>query len=77
MMQGLEAKFRQNDELSKTLKETEQMMLIEANPFDNYWDVGISLFDSSLWDENKRKGRNMLGKLLMKFCETLRVDASV
>ena len=71
MIQGLEVKFRQNDELSKALKETEQMMLIDANPFDYYWGIGISLFDNSLWDENKWKGQNMLGKLLMKLRESL------
>ena len=53
------------------------MMLIKPNPFDNYWGIGISLFDNSLWDENKSKGQNMLSKLLMKLHETLWVDASV
>ena len=71
MLQGLQAKFGQSGDLSKMLKETGQLMLLEANPFDRFWGIGTSLFDISVWSENKWNGKNELGKLLMKVRETL------
>ena len=53
------------------LKETGQLVLLEANPFDRFWGIGTSLFDTSVWSETKWNGQNMLGKLLMKVCESL------
>ena len=34
MLQGLQAKFGQSDDLSKMLNESGQLVLVEANPFD-------------------------------------------
>ena len=53
------------------MKETGKLVLLEANPFDKFWGIGTSLFDTSVWSENKWNGKNMLGKLLMKVRESL------
>ena len=69
MRQGLQAKFTQNDSLRSFLKNTGNMLLIEANPFDRFWGAGIGLNDSDIWTESRWKGENKLGKLLMELRE--------
>jgi ribA/ribD-fused uncharacterized protein len=55
MYLALTAKFTQNENLKKLLKDTGDAEIIEASPRDDYWG----------WGKNK-DGQNMLGKLLMK-----------
>ena len=38
--------------------------LVEANPHDQYWGVGLDLHDSKIWDPMSWAGKNTLGKLL-------------
>ena len=72
MRQGLQAKFTQNYSLRSFLKSKNMgnMLLIEANPFDRFWGVGIGLNDSDIWIESRWKGENRLGKLLMELRES-------
>ena len=72
MKDALRAKFDQNEELKLFLKQTEETVLAEANPHDNYWGIGLSLEDKDTWDPDMWKGRNELGKLLMEVRNTLK-----
>ena len=71
MEAALMAKFQQNDDLGTFLKNTGNKLLVEANPTDQYWGVGLSLDDGSLWDQTKWKGKNKLGTLLMEIRDKL------
>lgn len=55
MRKVLAAKFRQDEDLRKTLCGTGNAQLVEASPTDAYWGYGAD-----------GKGENMLGKLLME-----------
>lgn len=57
MLKGLIAKFSQNQELKERLLATEDWSIHEASPTDMIWGI---------------KGRDMLGKLIMKVREELR-----
>ena len=71
MCTALTAKFTQNEKLKGFLKATEKKTLIEANAFDKFWGVGLSLGDKNLWDPSKWKGANNLGKLLENVREAI------
>ena len=71
MESAITAKFQQNQDLRLFLKQTGDTKLAEANPYDEYWGVGISLHNEDIWDTSKWKGRNVLGKLLEKLRSTL------
>ena len=59
MLQGLRAKFNQNKRLREKLIATENAILHEDSPTDMFWGV---------------KGKDMLGKLLMKVRKELNED---
>ena len=71
MQVAVSAKFEQNRELAEFLKGTGSSTLVEANPYDNYWAVGLSLTDVDLWDSSKWKGANKLGKILQDLRESM------
>ena len=62
MKRCIAAKFDQNAELCKKLKETNNTQLIEAT-VDPYWGAGARLYSPELMN-GEWKGKNMLGKLL-------------
>ena len=64
MKSGLEAKFHQNQELMKFLKDTGNTKLVEANPHDQYWGAGLAIHDNKIWEQKNWAGKNTLGKLL-------------
>ena len=64
MRTGLSAKFLENDTLASFLRSTGDSNLVEANPHDKYWGVGLSMQDDDVWISSKWKGKNVLGKLL-------------
>lgn len=61
MRRALDAKFRQHDELRLLLLSTGDEELIEETDTDSFWGCG-----------SDRKGRNMLGRLLMQLRAGLR-----
>ena len=61
---GLQAKFQQNEHLARYLKNTGVTKLVEANPRDKFWGVGLSLWDDKIWNPDNWTGKNMLGLLL-------------
>ncbi len=60
MYEAVKAKFTQHPELTQLLLETESATLIEHTENDSYWGDG-----------GDGKGKNMLGKILMKVREEL------
>ena len=71
MKKGLSAKFRQNPSLAKYLKDTGNTVLVEANPHDTYWGVGLSLTSMDIWNPEKWRGKNTLGVLLQQIRDVL------
>lgn len=68
------AKFTQNPELRKKLLESENKILANADPRDQYWGIGTSAGTAIAKVPSKWKGENKLGKLLMELRETLRAE---
>ena len=48
MKSAVGTKFTQNQVLAEFLKSSKKNILIEANPFDRYWGVGLSLQDVNI-----------------------------
>ncbi len=69
---ALQAKFSQNTYLKQQLLDTGDSILAECAVKDMIWGIGISMKDPNRFDSTKWRGRNLLGKLLMKVRETLR-----
>ena len=57
-------KFSQNQELGKYLIATDARILVEGNPRDVVWGVGLSWDDPRIEDKKNWRGRNLLGKSL-------------
>lgn len=71
--EGNKAKFIQNLELKIYMLETDDMSLVEASPRDRYWGIGFSA-DKAI-DRKKDWGENILGKLLMKLRDDIRIQS--
>ena len=63
--EGLLAKFLQNAQLKKRLKDTGDSVLVECAVKDCIWGIGLSMRDSARFDRAKWKGQNLLGYTLM------------
>ena len=66
MKTALSAKFSQVDACKQFLLRTGNNILVEANPSDRFWGAGLHLRHNDLWEPQKWKGKNELGKLLME-----------
>ena len=64
--EGLVAKFSQNEELKKQLKETKTAILAECAVKDRIWGIGLSMKDPKRFDITQWKGQNLLGYTLME-----------
>lgn len=71
--QGNLAKFTQNAGAARQLKATGQAMLVEANPRDWIWGVGLAVDDPSVQSPSEWKGGNLLGRILTKVRSELTV----
>ena len=71
MCDALHYKFTQNPNLMQNLIETGDTILVEANPHDNIWAIGLSLQIARTVPESEWKGQNLLGKALMHTRYTL------
>lgn len=63
--EGLLAKFLQNPDLRKQLKETGSAVLAECAVKDRIWGIGLSMHDPDRLDQAKWQGENLLGYTLM------------
>lgn len=68
---GLLAKFLQNQELGKKLKETGGAVLAECAVHDKIWGIGLSMQDTNRFDMQKWNGQNLLGFALMQVREQI------
>lgn len=66
MYKGCLAKFLQNNELKEFLLSTDDTIILEANPRDFFWSIGLKLSDPDLCKPESWKGKNFLGKTLRK-----------
>jgi ribA/ribD-fused uncharacterized protein len=51
---------------------TENMIIVEASPFDTIWGIGLHWKDDKVLDEANWLGQNLLGKALIEVRETLK-----
>ncbi|MDR7314697.1 NADAR family protein [Brevibacillus nitrificans] len=65
------AKFTQNQELLKALFRTAGTTLVEANPYDKIWGIGLAEEDSRARDRKQWMGSNLLGESLTEPREEL------
>jgi ribA/ribD-fused uncharacterized protein len=66
------AKFSQNDGAARQLKATAGTMLVEANPRDWIWGVGLHIDDPKAHDPAEWRGTNLLGRVLTGIRNELR-----
>ena len=66
-------KFNQNKDLKQALLDTAGTELVECNPYDRIWGIGLGLNDLRIYDKTKWKGKNLLGKVLTE----LRGDSNI
>jgi ribA/ribD-fused uncharacterized protein len=59
-------KYSQNASMGNELLSTQGKILVEASPYDTIWGVGLGENDPHILSEENWKGRNLLGKALMK-----------
>jgi ribA/ribD-fused uncharacterized protein len=64
MVEGLYEKFNQNPELKRALLETRGTELVETNPNDRIWGIGLAASDPRAQLEETWLGQNLLGKVL-------------
>lgn len=68
---GLLAKFSQNQELGRKLKETGEAVLAECAVHDKIWGIGLSMQDTDRFNMQKWNGQNLLGFALMQVREQI------
>lgn len=61
-----QAKFAQNPELGRFLRETGSRVLVEASPVDRIWGIGLARDDERSRNPNRWRGLNLLGFALMR-----------
>ena len=70
LKKGMKAKYSQNDELATYLKDTGDLILIEATR-QKYWGIGKGIGDPSLFNQRSWQGQNQCGKLTMEVRDEL------
>lgn len=69
MYEGCYAKFSQDPELKDCLLATGSKIIAEASPLDRIWGIGLSADDPKAYDPKQWRGKNLLGKTLMRVRE--------
>lgn len=65
-------KYFQNTRLKNILLNTGDKVLVEANPRDRRWAIGLPAEDDRVLDESQWQGENLLGKVLMQVRDELK-----
>lgn len=68
---GCLAKYIQNEDLKQDIIKTDNLVLVEASPYDKVWGIGMSENDPDATNPSKWRGENLLGKALMKVRDTI------
>ena len=71
VFEGLLAKFSQNENLKKKLKNTGNAILAECAVKDRIWGIGLSMKDPDRLNKDKWRGQNLLGYALMMVRERI------
>lgn len=71
VFKGNLAKFSQNENLKAILIATDKKKIVEAAPYDKIWGNGLNISDSLKTPETEWKGKNKLGKAIMRVREIL------
>lgn len=58
-------KFSSSEKLLNILLDTDDLILVEASPYDRIWGIGLEETDPRVLDEGKWQGQNLLGICLM------------
>ena len=74
VVKGNLAKFSQNENLKQFLLNTKDKILAEASPYDKIWGIGMAQDDKDIYNPDKWKGENLLGKALMKVREIIKKE---
>jgi ribA/ribD-fused uncharacterized protein len=69
--QGNLAKFGQNEGAFRQLRNTTPTLLVEANPRDWVWGVGLAIDDPTGHAPDRWRGQNLLGLILTKVRDDL------
>lgn len=68
------AKYTKHWKLRKFLFATAPATLVETNPYDHYWGIGLRKTDPSIQNPDKWKGENAMGYLLTDLREEMMKD---
>ena len=71
---GNYAKFSQNPDLRRKLLATGDTILVEASPFDTVWGIGLAEDHPDVGDEDKWRGKNLLGLILTALRDRFREE---
>lgn len=74
VLNGLYAKFTQNEELKKKLLDTGDNLLAECAVKDRIWGIGLSMTDSNRLQPDRWRGQNLLGRALMEVRFRIRLE---
>lgn len=75
MFVGNLEKFTQNPHLSERLIATGERLLVEANPHDPVWGIGMSMTNPLSKSQDHWKGQNYMGQILSQVREAVRTSA--
>ena len=64
-------KFSQNNLLLDKLLSTDYKILVEVNPFDKIWGIGLSSSNTEIHEPKKWNGENLLEFILTEVRENL------
>jgi len=61
-----------NSRYRKLLLDTGDKLIVECNPKDPVWGIGLSETDPATLDQSQWKGQNLLGEVLMQIRKELK-----
>ena len=73
MVEGLFEKFNQIPKLKEALLATGDTIIAEASPYDLVWGIGFTADQPKATDQTKWRGKNLLGKVLMRVRNEIKV----
>lgn len=71
VISGNYLKFNMHTSMKEVLLSTKGTLLVEANPYDSIWGVGLSIDDPEIENRSQWRGENLLGWSLTQVREIL------
>ncbi|MBN2737036.1 MAG: NADAR family protein [Spirochaetales bacterium] len=72
VLYGNYLKFSQNEDLAEYLLATNEKVIVEANPYDRIWGIGLTCNQKNIENPKNWIGQNLLGFILMEIRDILR-----